>query len=664
MTAIASHLTCDILVAGGSFSAVAAALAAARTNFKARVILTESTDWLGGQATSQGVSAIDNCWFEPGASLMRENPATYYPSDYLEWIEMLWHKPADAVGEGMAPYLAGWVSREDFDPRTGAWLLEKMIEKHENILYLPMTVVKKVETVDCSDKYGEDGRKIVSVTLIKRTAANGYVPHSVLLSEEMHDWYSTDKSERFDKEVIQVTAENEKTLTVIDATEGGDIMVLSGADYTIGREVANEMTQEDTQLPEIDENGSQATVFPFCVSLQNDYDEETDQFIQNHFDSFAEHYQKYKETNFSFGKHNWRIVWTYRRIYCTGKTGMEDVNDDDVSMQNWYPGNDYPNASIYKDKTEAAAEAADWQGGWHYHRIKEAEEIAYAWYKYYQEHSPMPLQTCCPRGSHPCNMMGSGHGLSKFPYIRCGRRAVGLYHFRLTSSYLVDLQQENHNATSYRFFDSVGIGDYAVDVHPLTSSKGVLPPFEKAAPFYIPVRALASRNIRNLVVSGKNMATTYLTNSAYRLHPIEWAAGSAAGTLAGEMQKKKANAYDLLAIQSLRCLQTEIAKVSPIHWAAYDLESLPFLNGDFVVNNNRPITNDESFEIELFYPQGDYVEFWADGQEIGEGFVRKETGKIRLFNLHVDKAIKQIIAKCFDKQHELIETFEWNNPRN
>ena len=37
MTAIASHLTCDILVAGGSFSAVAAALAAARTNFKARV---------------------------------------------------------------------------------------------------------------------------------------------------------------------------------------------------------------------------------------------------------------------------------------------------------------------------------------------------------------------------------------------------------------------------------------------------------------------------------------------------------------------------------------------------------------------------------------------------------------------------------------------------
>ena len=160
------------------------------------------------------------------------------------------------------------------------------------------------------------------------------------------------------------------------------------------------------------------------------------------------------------------------------------------------------------------------------------------------------------------------------------------------------------------------------------------------------------------------MATTYLTNSAYRLHPIEWATGSAAGTLASEMQKQKANAYDLLAIQPLRCLQTEIAKVSPIHWAAYDSESLPFLNGDFVVNNNRPITNDESFEIELFYPQGDYVEFWADGQEIGEGFVRKETGKIRLFNLHADKAIKQIIAKCFDRQHELIETFEWNNPRN
>ncbi|HMZ52951.1 MAG TPA: FAD-dependent oxidoreductase, partial [Candidatus Sumerlaeota bacterium] len=61
MTAIiASSLRFDIVVSGGSLSAPAAALAAARNAPNAKVLLIEPTDWLGGQATSQGVSAIDN----------------------------------------------------------------------------------------------------------------------------------------------------------------------------------------------------------------------------------------------------------------------------------------------------------------------------------------------------------------------------------------------------------------------------------------------------------------------------------------------------------------------------------------------------------------------------------------------------------------------------
>src|SRR3954464_15478973 len=50
-------LECDLLVAGGGMGGCAAALAACRGG--KTVVLTEETDWLGGQMTSQGVSALD-----------------------------------------------------------------------------------------------------------------------------------------------------------------------------------------------------------------------------------------------------------------------------------------------------------------------------------------------------------------------------------------------------------------------------------------------------------------------------------------------------------------------------------------------------------------------------------------------------------------------------
>ena len=48
---------CDVLVVGGGTGGIAAALAAARAG--RRVCLLEETDWIGGQLTAQGVSALD-----------------------------------------------------------------------------------------------------------------------------------------------------------------------------------------------------------------------------------------------------------------------------------------------------------------------------------------------------------------------------------------------------------------------------------------------------------------------------------------------------------------------------------------------------------------------------------------------------------------------------
>ena len=52
----------DILVAGGGVGGVAAALAA--VSLGRRVVLTEETDWLGGQLTSQAVPPDEHRWIE------------------------------------------------------------------------------------------------------------------------------------------------------------------------------------------------------------------------------------------------------------------------------------------------------------------------------------------------------------------------------------------------------------------------------------------------------------------------------------------------------------------------------------------------------------------------------------------------------------------------
>src|SRR3954451_11780673 len=56
------ELSCDIAVIGGGVGGVAAALAALRAGL--RVVVTEETDWLGGQLTSQAVPPDKHPWIE------------------------------------------------------------------------------------------------------------------------------------------------------------------------------------------------------------------------------------------------------------------------------------------------------------------------------------------------------------------------------------------------------------------------------------------------------------------------------------------------------------------------------------------------------------------------------------------------------------------------
>jgi hypothetical protein len=51
-------------------------------------------------------------------------------------------------------------------------------------------------------------------------------------------------------------------------------------------------------------------------------------------------------------------------------------------------------------------------------------------------------------------------------------------------------------------------------------------------PFQIPLGALIPVRVENLLPACKNLGVTHITNGCYRLHPVEWNVGEAAGALA------------------------------------------------------------------------------------------------------------------------------------
>ena len=48
--------------------------------------------------------------------------------------------------------------------------------------------------------------------------------------------------------------------------------------------------------------------------------------------------------------------------------------------------------------------------------------------------------------------------------------------------------------------------------------------------------------MENLLAGAKNLGVTHLTNGCYRLHPVEWNIGEAAGALAAFCRDRKADA--------------------------------------------------------------------------------------------------------------------------
>jgi hypothetical protein len=169
-----------------------------------------------------------------------------------------------------------------------------------------------------------------------------------------------------------------------------------------------------------------------------------------------------------------------------------------------------------------------------------------------------------PRG----DLTWTADGIALEPYIREARRGVALTTIRhedVAEKFFVGA------ARARSFKDSIGIGQYHyLDFHPNEAPGHVDlgKDGNRSLPFTIPLSALIPLRTEGLILSAKSIGTTHITNSAYRMHPIEWAIGEAGGHLAAFALRVGMPMRKVVSDQALtRQFQGQLASYGiPLFW--------------------------------------------------------------------------------------------------
>jgi FAD dependent oxidoreductase len=501
----AREIACDVLVVGGGTGGVAAALAAARRG--RRVHLIEETDWIGGQLTAQGVSALDEHEhieaFGGTASYYRLRNALrdHYRPLAGEAGRTLHFNPGNC-----------WVTRVAFEPKVAVAAMMAMLQPHIDAGRLTLHLRTKAAAVEV------ESDRIVSVTAV---ALEGGPSH------------------RFVPAVV------------IDATELGDLLPLSGAEYVVGAETVAETGEAHAQPTEPKPRCVQS--FTYVFGLERRPQGERHVIARPARYEFFRASQPYSLTIEVHGgeiygeESGWLSykvletmpgtkggLWTYRRLIDSAQF-IGSHFPADLSMFNW-PGNDYREASIIDAPAREVAAA-----------LQDAKRASLGFLHWVQTEAPAEASRLgAPELRLRSDIMGTADGLAKFPYIRESRRIKAL---RTVVEQDVSVQFQKGPRAAH-FEDSVGVGWYPIDIHRAgPEDVGISC---RTRPFQIPLGALIPIRVSNLLAAAKNIGATHITNGCFRLHPVEWNIGEAAGALAAFCLEKGKPAAAIHGDEDLR----------------------------------------------------------------------------------------------------------------
>jgi hypothetical protein len=560
--------SCDILIAGGSLSSLAAAISAANVSQtiapSLQVCLLEITDWVGGQITSSGTSAID--LGETWANFPDNFPAVF--ADFLTSSPL--GPPSNNPG-------GCTVSTKCFLPLTFVTWANSLLESFSNL-----RVYRSTTVVGVTRERESGGGRITSITAVRRTPTPSHISgYDRLLSEALLDWYSPLPSEFFEKEVLDFTIP--EFGVVIEATEFGDVLLLGQLNATQGAEV------DETSVLNTMQSCGQAATICFWTSWDEAKVPSPDPWPSG-----------WPGPAPMANTSRWDLTslihtLTWRRSFASNNSDSTSVRQGDVSLVNAAEGNDEVNAYLFLPIDEARATAAlgKYAGGIDLTALAMAEARAFAFYHAIANSTPRLLPTSAGFFGLNSSTAGTLSGLAKLPYLRDSRRAAsGILSFRLCHHFADpkspgpgpagcydgdgkdELPSSSSIPTGYHWHDTIGLGSYGFDQHRLANSTCVLPQYLQygglpgpSLPYFLPWRALTVGDAPNVLVSGKTMAQSFYANSVTRLHPSEWSSGSAAGTGAVLMAVNNWTSADVYRnISALRSIVNSSTVGLPIDW--------------------------------------------------------------------------------------------------
>ncbi|AGY58933.1 FAD-dependent oxidoreductase [Gloeobacter kilaueensis] len=579
-----SIVECDLFIAGGGLGGVAAAIEALGLGKK--VCMSEITDWLGGQASQQGVSALDE------RPLQRSDNGQLFPRGYSQFRAAIRSRYKGERNPGRC-----WVSELCFSPQIGAEVLRERLAPFVatgQLVLLTDTVVKDLDVAASRIE------AVTTITHVPKDPATGV--NSRPLSQFLLDWYDPAPSALFDKRLTRFVPPAARKghsveWMVIDATETGELLPLAGVPYRLGTDRQNRWEPDASPEGE-DPYCIQGFTYPFVMEQTAQPQAHTPP--PNYDSPYNGGYYSYEKPQFSFAS-----IFTYRRIWgAVDGTGVGALSDGDQSMQNWTFGNDWrlstgaTNLIFTESQLRERRQLlkGQWQGGLRPEALQRAEEHALGYFYWLVAgQSDSQLRKVDPNYQKPLypnyrflrgalTPMGTDHGLSRYPYIREGRRLVGrpsiAYPFGFTI-YQTDISRARQDpilnpGRPFIYLDAVGISQYPIDFHGCIVDENFDPsPFEAkeapapSFPYQLPLRALIPQKIDNLLAGNKNIATSHITNGSYRVHPIEWAIGAAAGNTAAFALERDwiparivagVDRLDYAADRELRALQRQIVE--------------------------------------------------------------------------------------------------------
>lgn len=458
------------------------------------VILTEETDWIGGQLTSQAVPPDEHPWIEQFGCTARYR-------DYRNAVRRFYQEQLPLTSEArlrrnLNPG-GGWVSKLCHEPRIGWLVLNQMMQpaiSAGNLRIWLNTVPTKavsyqdtVETVELLDT--QEGRTVL-----------------------VHP--------RF----------------VLDATELGDLLPMTGTEYGTGAEAEYQTNEPNSIENDPEPDNIQGFTWVFAMA----HDEGSHRVIDKpaQYDKWREYrpefwpgpFLGFDDVNPQTGKARHlpmfsgnRVPWydgdfglfTYRQIV-EPRNFQPGAVEHPVTIVNW-PQNDYFCGSIIDVRDDVK-----WT---HLESAKQLSLSLLYW-----------LQTEAPRHDggvgYPGlylrpDITGTEDGLAKAPYIRESRRILAM-----RTVFEQDIAAYTHPDLDRApdMPDSVGVGSYRIDLHPSTNGTSYID--TSTLPFQIPLGSLVPIRMKNLIPACKNLGVTHITNGCYRLHPVEWNIGESAGLLA------------------------------------------------------------------------------------------------------------------------------------